>query len=56
MSYLAYVVAAYLVFAVILLADWLAGVLAVRRALRQARQLPASRRATRAPLPTELER
>ena len=56
MSYQGYVIAAYSVFAVVLLADWLAGVLAVRRALRQARQLPPARRATRPAVPTELER
>ncbi len=35
MDYLPYVIAAYTVFAVILLADFIAGHLAVRRALRQ---------------------
>lgn len=56
MSYLGYVIAAYAVFALVLLADWLAGLLAVRRALRQARQLPPARRSARTALPTELER
>jgi heme exporter protein D len=56
MSYLGYVIAAYSVFALVLLADWLAGVLAVRRALRQARQLPPARRTPRPAAPTELER
>ncbi|WP_083489706.1 heme exporter protein CcmD [Stenotrophomonas ginsengisoli] len=56
MSYLGYVIAAYAVFALVLLADWLAGLLAVRRALRQARQRPPARRSARPTLPTELER
>ncbi|MGN0859909.1 MAG: heme exporter protein CcmD [Stenotrophomonas sp.] len=56
MSYQGYVIAAYSVFALVLLADWLAGLLAVRRALRQARQRPPTRRATRPATPTELER
>lgn len=56
MSYLGYVVAAYSVFALVLLVDALAGWLAVRRALRQARQLPPTRRAPRPAVPTELER
>ena len=47
MSYLEYVIAAYAVFALMLLWDWLAPKLAIARARRAAQQL-ARRRAARA--------
>ncbi|MEF9978287.1 MAG: heme exporter protein CcmD [Thermomonas sp.] len=56
MSYREYVIAAYAVFAVVMLWDWLAPQLQVRAALRAVR-LRASRAANRAPATnTELER
>lgn len=57
MSYAGYLAAAYAVFALVLLADWLAGHLAVRRELRQARRAAAPRRPAPVPPPAgELER
>lgn len=47
MSYIEYVIAAYAVFALVMLWDWLSPKLQVRRALRSARQF-ARRRAARA--------
>ena len=56
MSYREYVIAAYAVFAVVLLWDWVAPKLQLRAAL-QAVRLRATRTANRAPAPTtELER
>ena len=57
MSYLSYVMAAYAVFFIVLTADWLAGHLAVRRALRNNRRPSAARRTGASTLPAaELER
>ena len=59
MSYLGYVIGAYAVFIVVLAADALAGMLAVRRALRQGRQQAARQqqpRPTRVAMDQELER
>ena len=59
MSYQGYVIAAYSVFALVLLADWLAGVIKVRRALRRNRALPTPPRTRRSTARTgmqELER
>ena len=56
MSYLGYVVAAYAIFAVVLLWDLAAPLLRIRRVLRKVR-LRAQRAAAKdAPLPPELER
>ncbi|WP_374609329.1 heme exporter protein CcmD [Thermomonas sp.] len=56
MSYRDYVIAAYAVFAVVMLWDWLAPKLQLRAALRAIR-LRAARRANRAPAAnTDLER
>ncbi len=46
MNYLAYVIAAYAVFIIVMLWDWLSPRLQIRRALRTARQ-QARRRAAR---------
>ena len=57
MSYLPYVIAAYAVFFGVLATDWLAGHLAIRRALRQIRQPAETRRQRTRPQPSaELER
>lgn len=56
MDYLPYVIAAYAVFAGVLLADALAGHLAVRRARRTLRRPAPGRRAPAASPARELER
>ena len=56
MSYAAYVIAAYGVFAVVLLWDFVAPRIRVRQLLRAIRLLDARRAAARAPATEELKR
>ncbi|MFZ5638067.1 MAG: heme exporter protein CcmD [Pseudomonadota bacterium] len=56
MSYAGYVIAAYAVFAVVLLWDMVVPALRIRRILREARMRAKRATARAAPIPTELQR